>query len=69
MSKIKSRKREHRFVVGYPYEGNVIYGKSTKNENGIERIEFVKPMTISQAKRYLKEMPEKSAAIFEVKEI
>ncbi len=57
--------RKHNFVVGYKADGECIYGKSD-NRNFTEHIT---PMTVFQAKNYLKTMTSKDPVIFKLVEV
>ena len=58
----KIKERKHKYLVGYPTEGNVVYGKDKQKEG-----QCVEPMTLFRAKKYQKIMPCKGAVIFEIK--
>lgn len=55
-------RRRHRYVVGYVYDGNTVYGKGYSG-NGVS---CTHPLTLWQARRRLAEMPDPNCAIFEL---
>jgi hypothetical protein len=66
--------KKYKYLVGYRGDNNVMYGKYHIGVNQDRLLkppneDFSHPMTINQAKRALKKMPCRNAAIFELVEI
>ena len=64
--------RQDRYLVGYKTAGNVVYGKRnlrvTKATCNIGE-DYTDPMTLKQAQRGLKKMPQSGAVIYKLVEV
>jgi len=53
---------KHKYLIGYPGEGQVVYGKNA--ERGTSQ--YAIPMTLNQAEWMRRKMPSKKAIIFRI---
>lgn len=60
--------RRDRYVVGYRGERQVVYGKDEEFDDGLLFASYTSPLTLHQAKKRKRSMPERGAAVYKLVE-